>query len=184
MAGAREEPAVWRSAIQVAQLLSPTKWKRTPEGAKACCPCHDDNDPSLYISESDDGKLIVFCQACQHAGQQLILDELQARGIRLFRDASRATTDSKTRLRNVERLVATTSPPTPRANRFTRNSVTRNSHPTGREQERSDSTGSPNTVTTAARSGSAASTAHRRPFTGSTNSLVAQTKTSTSAKES
>jgi hypothetical protein len=107
MAGAREEPAVWRSAIQVAQLLSPTKWKRTPEGAKACCPCHDDNDPSLYISESDDGKLIVFCQACQHAGQQLILDELQARGIRLFRDASRATTDSKTRLRNVERLVAT-----------------------------------------------------------------------------
>ena len=105
MAGAREEPAIWRSAIEVAQLLSPTKWKRTPEGAKACCPCHDDNDPTLYISEGDD-RLIVFCQSCRHAGQQAIFDELQARGIQLFRDEPRATANSRqTKPRNVEKLV-------------------------------------------------------------------------------
>jgi hypothetical protein len=185
MAGAREEPAVWRSAIQVAQLLSPTKWKRTPEGAKACCPCHDDNDPSLYISESDEGKLIIFCQACQHAGQQLILDELQARGIRLFRDACRATTDSKTKLRNVERLVATHFATDAQGEQIHKKLRYEEFTPDGTRtgKKRFD------WLTKYGHNGSAqwkraASTAHRRPFTGSTSSLVAQTKTSTSAKES
>lgn len=30
---------------------------------KACCPAHDDHDPSLSIREADDGKLLLHCWA-------------------------------------------------------------------------------------------------------------------------
>ncbi len=30
---------------------------------KGCCPAHDDNDPSLAISECDDGKVLLHCWA-------------------------------------------------------------------------------------------------------------------------
>lgn len=30
---------------------------------KACCPAHDDRDPSLSITEGDDGKILVHCFA-------------------------------------------------------------------------------------------------------------------------
>ncbi|HDZ55390.1 MAG TPA: virulence-associated protein E [Pseudomonas xinjiangensis] len=34
----------------------PNKWK-------ACCPAHDDKDPSLAISEAEDGKVLLHCWA-------------------------------------------------------------------------------------------------------------------------
>ena len=79
--------------VEVAQLLSPTKWKRTHDGAKACCPCHDDNDPASTYQRADD-KLIVFARHASMPASRSILDELQARGIRLFRDERRAPTNS------------------------------------------------------------------------------------------
>lgn len=30
---------------------------------KACCPAHDDRDPSLSVREADDGKVLVHCWA-------------------------------------------------------------------------------------------------------------------------
>lgn len=41
-------------------------------GYSACCPAHDDRDPSLKIDEGDDGRALVFC----HAG--CTLDEIAA----------------------------------------------------------------------------------------------------------
>jgi putative DNA primase/helicase len=42
------------------------------------CPAHDDHDPSLSISESADGKILVHC----HAGcsQEAVIDALRSRG--------------------------------------------------------------------------------------------------------
>ena len=44
-----------------------------------CCPCHDDKNPSLQISDADDGSLIVHC----HGGcdWKVIKDELKRRGL-------------------------------------------------------------------------------------------------------
>jgi putative DNA primase/helicase len=43
------------------------------------CPAHDDSNPSLSISEGDDGKVLIHC----HAGcsQDAVLDALRSRGL-------------------------------------------------------------------------------------------------------
>jgi hypothetical protein len=45
----------------------------------ACCPAHDDGNPSLSISEADDGKVLVHC----HAGcrQEQVVSKLRALGL-------------------------------------------------------------------------------------------------------
>ena len=45
----------------------------------ACCPVHDDRTPSLSISDSDDGRVLVHC----HAGcdQRAVIEALFARGL-------------------------------------------------------------------------------------------------------
>ena len=45
----------------------------------ACCPAHDDSEPSLSIRDADDGKLLVHC----HAGcnQESVIAALRARGL-------------------------------------------------------------------------------------------------------
>lgn len=35
----------------------------------AQCPSHDDDSPSLRVTEGDDGKVLLFCLAGCHAGQ-------------------------------------------------------------------------------------------------------------------
>src|SRR5690242_9672216 len=44
----------------------------------ACCPAHDDRDPSLAITDAVNGKVLVYC----HAGceQREVIAALQARG--------------------------------------------------------------------------------------------------------
>ena len=37
--------------------------KRNGKGWSARCPAHDDRRPSLSVSEGDDGRALVFCQA-------------------------------------------------------------------------------------------------------------------------
>ncbi len=36
---------------------------RNGVGYKACCPGHDDDNPSLVVSEGDDGKVLFNCKA-------------------------------------------------------------------------------------------------------------------------
>lgn len=38
-----------------------SKVKKTAKGWVACCPAHDDENPSLSVSEGDDGKLLMYC---------------------------------------------------------------------------------------------------------------------------
>ena len=43
----------------------------------ACCPAHEDREPSLHLSDSDDGTLLVHCLAgCE---QRAVIDALKAR---------------------------------------------------------------------------------------------------------
>jgi hypothetical protein len=37
--------------------------KRNGHGWQACCPAHDDQNPSLNISEGNDGRALVMCHA-------------------------------------------------------------------------------------------------------------------------
>lgn len=63
------------TALDIAQALG--KFHITGNGYMACCPAHDDNNPSLHISDSDDGKLLVHC----HAGcpQENVIAALKSR---------------------------------------------------------------------------------------------------------
>ena len=45
----------------------------------ACCPAHDDREPSLSISETDDGKLLVHCHA--GCGQERVIAALRSSGL-------------------------------------------------------------------------------------------------------
>lgn len=49
------------------------------KGASVCCPAHEDRDPSLSVSETRDGRPLVFC----HAGcsQAAVIDALKKRGL-------------------------------------------------------------------------------------------------------
>ncbi|WP_457787188.1 virulence-associated protein E [Pseudomonas sp. PL-6] len=52
-------------ANPIDQLL-PRLDKVRPAGAnkwKACCPAHEDKEPSLSIREADDGKVLLYCWA-------------------------------------------------------------------------------------------------------------------------
>lgn len=53
--------------------------KRSGKGWKACCPAHDDHDPSLSIDEGDVGKVLVNC----HAGceQDAVINALRTKGL-------------------------------------------------------------------------------------------------------
>jgi 5S rRNA maturation endonuclease (ribonuclease M5) len=50
-----------------------------PSGLVACCPAHDDRNPSLSLKDADDGRVLVHC----HAGcdQARVLAALKARGL-------------------------------------------------------------------------------------------------------
>lgn len=72
------------NAATVAAVLD--KAKRTGAGWQACCPAHDDHNPSLSISDEGD-KVLVHC----HAGcdQRAVVDAIEARGIHLNGNAAR-----------------------------------------------------------------------------------------------
>lgn len=55
------------------------KAQRRGQGWRACCPAHDDYDPSLDIDESDDGTLLVTCRAgCE---QRDVIEALKRQGL-------------------------------------------------------------------------------------------------------
>ena len=57
----------------------PGKKQKTHDGWMACCPAHDDRNPSLSISETSDAKVLVHC----HRGcdQETVISVLRARGL-------------------------------------------------------------------------------------------------------
>ncbi|MDB6103482.1 MAG: hypothetical protein JWO52_3481 [Gammaproteobacteria bacterium] len=65
------------SAERVAALLN--KARRTPNGFNACCPAHDDKNPSLFIADGKDGGLAMVCYAgCQYRDIAKALESLGA----------------------------------------------------------------------------------------------------------
>ena len=53
--------------------------RKTGGGWMACCPAHEDREPSLSIREADSGKVLVCC----HAGceQERVIATLRSRGL-------------------------------------------------------------------------------------------------------
>lgn len=45
----------------IAKLLDGVR--QTTQGFTACCPAHDDHDPSLSISTGEDGRILIHCFA-------------------------------------------------------------------------------------------------------------------------
>ncbi len=87
---------------QIARKLG--KSSRSGDGWKCLCPAHDDHNPSLSITKSESGHILVYC----HAGctQDAVIAEVQRR--RLWRDDGdeRSLTRDKGRLvRNMDLIM-------------------------------------------------------------------------------
>jgi hypothetical protein len=67
------------ASSSAAQLADALDGRASGGSWMASCPAHDDEKPSLSISEGRDGKVLVKC----HAGcsQQAVIDALKARGV-------------------------------------------------------------------------------------------------------
>jgi hypothetical protein len=70
---------IW-SAERVAALLN--KSRRTPNGWHACCPAHDDKNPSLFLADGKDGLALVCYAGCIYRD---IVQALEAKGAELSR---------------------------------------------------------------------------------------------------
>lgn len=55
------------------------KPRRAGKSWLACCPAHDDRNPSLTITDGDDGRTLVHCfSGCP---QEAVIEALRARGL-------------------------------------------------------------------------------------------------------
>ena len=63
------------------------------KGFKCLCPCHNDNDPSLHIDESEDGKILVHCFA--GCDSTTVFNEIKNRG--LLPDLPKKTKESNSK---------------------------------------------------------------------------------------
>jgi hypothetical protein len=64
------------TAERCAALLK--KAHRTPEGWKACCPAHDDKNPSLFLTDGKDGVAAVCYAGCEYRDIMQALENLGA----------------------------------------------------------------------------------------------------------
>ena len=83
--------------------------KRTVNGWKATCPCHDDNRPSLDITIGDEGGIVCHCKACNADGYD-VADALDLPNDALFygtlpkgisRKKEGATTQASTKIKRI-----------------------------------------------------------------------------------
>jgi putative DNA primase/helicase len=65
------------NATNIAKALQ--KSKQNSSGWMACCPAHDDHNPSLSISDGEDGKVLVKCFA--GCNQLSVIDALKSKGL-------------------------------------------------------------------------------------------------------
>jgi archaellum biogenesis ATPase FlaH len=77
--------AQW-TAERCATLLA--KAKRSPTGWKACCPAHEDKDPSLFLADGEDGLALRCYAGCDY---QSIAQALEAKGAVLSRTRAPAS---------------------------------------------------------------------------------------------
>lgn len=61
------------------ELASALDAKKTSKGWQAKCPAHDDKNPSLSISEGQNGKILFYCHA--GCGQEGVISALQDMGL-------------------------------------------------------------------------------------------------------
>lgn len=80
----------WR-AEQVATLLS--KVRKTPNGWHACCPAHDDKNPSFFFADGDQGLALRCYAGCSYRD---IARALEARGAELSRKSDDVPTEHYT----------------------------------------------------------------------------------------
>jgi DNA primase len=59
----------------------------------ACCPVHDDKNPSMTLTE-EDGKVLIHCFSCQANGQEVV-EKLGLPASVLFRDKKRGSIPAK-----------------------------------------------------------------------------------------
>ena len=79
---------LWPDAATIATALG---GRRSGQGFAACCPAHDDHNPSLSITDADNGRVLVHC----HAGctQSDVIAELRKMG--LWGGSDRVTSASR-----------------------------------------------------------------------------------------
>jgi len=70
--------------LDAAEIARALGGRRCGSGWIACCPAHDDREPSLSIAEGANGRVLVHC----HAGcaQDLVIEALRRRGLWRGRD--------------------------------------------------------------------------------------------------
>jgi hypothetical protein len=78
------------NAERCARLLA--KPKQTPSGWRACCPSHEDNNPSLFLADGTDGLALVCYAGCTY---EAIAAALEARGAVLKHPCDRAQIPSE-----------------------------------------------------------------------------------------
>ena len=71
---AAQQESGW-SAEQCARLLN--KAKRSPQGWKACCPAHEDSNPSLFLADGQEGVALVCYAGCDYRS---IVQALESKG--------------------------------------------------------------------------------------------------------
>lgn len=78
-----------------------SKVRKSHRGYQACCPVHQDKHPSMTVTETDDGKVLIHCFACGARGT----DVVEAIGLptsELFSGEFTGTYDAKYKLRKTE----------------------------------------------------------------------------------
>jgi hypothetical protein len=65
--------------VTAGEIAYQLRGHKQPCGWIACCPAHDDRNPSLSLKDTDDGRILVHC----HAGceQRVVIDALKARAM-------------------------------------------------------------------------------------------------------
>lgn len=77
------------------------KVKKAHRGYKACCPVHNDKNPSMTITETDDGKVLAHCFSCGARGSDVV-EALGLPASELFSGDFNGTYDPKHKLRKTE----------------------------------------------------------------------------------
>lgn len=82
-------------------LAKLSKVRKSNRGYMACCPVHDDKNPSMTITETDDGKVLCHCFSCGARGSHVV----EALGLtlgELFSGEFTGTYDPKYKLKKTE----------------------------------------------------------------------------------
>jgi len=82
-------------------LAKLSKVRKSNRGYMACCPVHQDKNPSMTITETDDGKVLAHCFSCGARGSDVV-EALGLPASELFSGEFTGTYDAKFKLRKTE----------------------------------------------------------------------------------